>query len=191
MSRNLGPGFESRHLQKVEQKNKVEKKFLFDEQIKAEKVRVIKEDGTNLGVFSFEEALKLAKDQNLNLILISDKANPPVCKIADFGKFLYSLRKKEKDKKKKETEVKGVRIGYNTSLHDLEIKANQAKKFLEKGHKVMVEMILKGREKELKDFALEKMKKFLEILNSKIEIKTEGEIKFLPRGLVAIVQKKQ
>jgi len=191
LSRNLGPGFESRHLQKVEQKNKVEKKFLFDEQIKAEKVRVIKEDGTNLGVFSFEEALKLAKDQNLNLILISDKANPPVCKIADFGKFLYSLRKKEKDKKKKETEVKGVRIGYNTSLHDLEIKANQAKKFLEKGHKVMVEMILKGREKELKDFALEKMKKFLEILNSKIEIKTEGEIKFLPRGLVAIVQKKQ
>jgi translation initiation factor IF-3 len=169
----------------------VEKKFLLDEQIKAEKVRVIKEDGTNLGVFSFEEALKLAKDQNLNLILISDKANPPVCKIADFGKFLYSLRKKEKDKKKKETEVKGVRIGYNTSLHDLEIKANQAKKFLEKGHKVMVEMILRGREKELKDFALEKMKKFLEILNSKIEIKTEGEIKFLPRGLVAIVQKKQ
>lgn len=168
----------------------MEKKFLVDEQIKAEKVRLIKEDGTNLGIFSFEEALKLAKEQNLNLILISEKAQPPVCKIADYGKFLYSLRKKEKEKKKKESEVKGIRIGYNTSLHDLEIKANQAKKFLERGDKVMVEMILKGRERELKDFALEKMKKFLEILNSKIEIKIEGEIKFLPRGLVSIVQKK-
>jgi len=168
----------------------VEKKFLVDEQIKAEKVRLISEDGTNLGIFSFEEALKLAKEQNLNLILISEKAQPPVCKIADYGKFLYSLRKKEKEKKKKESEVKGIRIGYNTSLHDLEIKANQAKKFLERGDKVMVEMILKGRERELKDFALEKMKKFLEILNSKIEIKIEGEIKFLPRGLVSIVQKK-
>ena len=168
----------------------MEKKFLVDEQIKAEKVRLISEDGTNLGIFSFEEALKLAKEQNLNLILISEKAQPPVCKIADYGKFLYSLRKKEKEKKKKESEVKGIRIGYNTSLHDLEIKANQAKKFLERGDKVMVEMILKGRERELKDFALEKMKKFLEILNSKIEIKIEGEIKFLPRGLVSIVQKK-
>jgi len=168
----------------------VEKKFLIDEQIKAEKVRAVKEDGTHLGILSLEDALKIAKEQNLNLILVSEKVDPPVCKIADFGKFLYSLRKKEKEKKKKETEVKGVRIGYNTSVHDLEIKANQAKKFLEKGHKVMVEMILRGRERGLKNFALEKMKKFLEILNSKIEIKTEGEIKFLPRGLVVIVQKK-
>jgi translation initiation factor IF-3 len=168
----------------------VEKKFLVDEQIKAEKVRVIDEEGKNLGVFLFEEALKLAKEKNLNLILISEKADPPVCKIADYGKFLYSLRKKEKEKKKKEVEVKGIRIGYNTSLHDLEIKANQAKKFLEKGHKVMIEMILRGREKGLKDFAKEKMEKFLEILNSKIEIKVEGEIKFVPRGLITIVHKK-
>jgi translation initiation factor IF-3 len=168
----------------------VEKKFLIDEQIKAEKVRVIDEEGKNLGVFLFEEALKLAREKNLNLILISEKANPPVCKIADYGKFFYSLRKKEKEKKKKETEVKGIRIGYNTSLHDLEIKANQAKKFLEKGHKVMIEMILRGRERELKDFAKEKMEKFLEILNSKIEIKIEGEIKFVPRGLITIVHKK-
>jgi len=168
----------------------VEKKFLIDEQIKAERVRVVKEDGSNLGIFLLEEALKMAKDQGLNLILISEKADPPICKIADYGKFLYCLKKKEKEKKKKEVEVKGVRIGYNTSLHDLEIKANQAQRFLEKGHKVMVEMILRGREREMKDFAKEKMQKFLEILNAKVEIKTEGEIKYLPRGLVAILQKK-
>ena len=150
---------------------------------------MIGEDGKNLGVFLLEEALKLAREKNLDLILITEKANPPVCKIADHGKFFYQMEKKEKEKKK-EIEVKGVRIGFNTSIGDLETKANQAKKFLEKGNKVLIEMILRGREREFEEIAKEKIEKFLEILREKIEFKVEQELKRVPRGFIMQISKK-
>jgi len=169
----------------------LEKKFLINNQIKARVVRVIDEQGNNLGVFSLEEALKMAKERNLDLIQITDRANPPVCRICDYGKFVYQMKKKEKERKKEQKgELKGIRLGFNTSEHDMEIRANHAKEFLEKGNRVQIEMILRGREKELTNFAKEKIKKFLEILESKISIKVEQELKKVPRGFIMIISKK-
>jgi translation initiation factor IF-3 len=169
----------------------LEKKFLINNQIKASKVRVIDEDGKNLGVFPLEEALKIAKERNLDLIQITDRVDPPVCKISNYGKFLYQMKKKERGKRKeKGGEVKGIRLGFNISEHDMETKANQAKEFLEEGNRIQVEMVLRGREKNLTEFAKEKIKKFLEILESKIPIKVEQELKRVPRGFIMIISKK-
>lgn len=169
----------------------MEKKFLINNQIRASKVRIIDDQGKNLGIFSLEEALKMAKERNLDLIQITDKADPPVCRIFDYGKFLYQIKKKEREKRKeKGVEIKGIRLGFNISEHDMEIRANQAKEFLEKGNRIQIEMILRGREKLLTDFAKEKIKKFLEILESKIPIKVEQELKKVPRGFIMIVSKK-
>jgi translation initiation factor IF-3 len=169
----------------------LEKKFLINNQIRASKVRVIDEDGKNLGVFPLEEALKIAKERNLDLIQITDRVDPPVCKISDYGKFLYQMKKKERGKRKeKGGEVKGIRLGFNISDHDMETKANQAKEFLEEGNRIQVEMVLRGREKNLTEFAKEKIKKFLEILESKIPIKAEQELKRVPRGFIIIISKK-
>jgi translation initiation factor IF-3 len=87
-------------------------------------------------------------------------------------------------------EIKGIRLGFNISEHDMENRANQAKEFLEEGNRVQIEMILKGRERELTNFAKEKIKRFLEILESKIQIKVEQELKKVPRGFIMIISKK-
>jgi len=167
----------------------LQKRYLVNEQIKAEKVRLIGEDGKNLGIFSKDEALKIAREKNLDLILITDKAKPPVCKLGDFGKFLYQKEKKEKERKR-EVEIKGIRIGFNISLNDLETKANQAERFLKEGNKVQIEMILRGRQKTLEQIGKEKIKKFLEILEKKIPIKIDQELRKVPRGFIMLISKK-
>ena len=165
------------------------KKFLVNEQIRKERVRVIDKNGKNLGVFSLKEALKIAREKGLDLILVAEKADPPVCKIGDYGRFLYEWEKKEKEKVK-EVEVKGIRLGFNISMNDLETKVNQAVRFLKEGNKVRVEMILRGRQKMLQEIGKEKIKKFLEILEEKIPIKIEQQLRKVPRGFVMQISKK-
>ena len=160
-------------------------------QIRAKEVRVIDETGKQLGVMDLEKALQLAKERNLDLIQVTEKVDPPVCKILDYGKYLYQLKKKEKiaAKKQKGGELKGVRLGFSISQHDLEVRARQAEKFLKEGNKVRIEMILRGREKALGDFAKEKINKFLEILKDLIPYKIERELKKEPRGFTMIISK--
>lgn len=164
-------------------------KPLVNNQIRTERVRLIDEEGKQIGVFSLEEALKMAKERNLDLILITKKADPPVCKIADYGKYLYHFQKK--GKKEKKSEVKIIRLSYNISPHDMETRVLQVEKFLKEGNKkVKLEMILHGREKSLSDFAKEKFKKFLQILETKLPIKIEQEIKKTAAGFMMIITKK-
>jgi len=165
------------------------KKPLINNQIRAREVRVIDETGKQLGVFSLEEALRLAQERNLDLIQVTEKVEPPVCKLGDCGKYLYSLEKKEKTTKTKAGEIKGVRISFAISPHDLETKAKQAEKFLKKGYRVRVELILKGRQKALGDFAKGKMKQFLEILEKLVPLKIERELKRESRGFIMIITK--
>lgn len=144
-----------------------------------------------MGVIPLEEALRMAEERNLDLIQVTEKATPPVCKLMDYGKYLYWLQKKEKAARvKRAGELKGIRLGFAISLHDLEIKANLAKKFLEKGQKVKIEMILRGREKGFSELAKEKISQFLEILEKQIPIKIEGELKRGPRGFTMIISKR-
>lgn len=113
-----------------------------------------------------EDAIAEARSKNLDLVEVSPLAEPPVCKIMDYGQYLYSQKKKEKKQKKaqKQVEVKGVRMSMRTSDHDLETKAKQAIKFLSKKNMVKVQLIMKGRESAHEDIGREKMNQFAEML---------------------------
>ena len=117
-------------------------------QIRDKEVRVIAENGDQLGVMPVKEAMKLAQEAELDLIKIAPKAQPPVCKIIDYGKYRYELARKEKEAKKKQktVEVKEVRISPNIDTNDLNTKVNNAKKFIAKGNKVKVTLRFRGRE---------------------------------------------
>jgi len=145
-----------------------------------------------LGVFSFEKALEYAKERNLDLIEVSQNSNPPVCRVMDFGKYLYRLQKKERNQRKgaKLGKIKNIRISLRISEHDLQTKINQAKKFLEKGYKVRIEVFLKGREKALENLAKDKLEKVFQNINSELPLKKEGETKKNPRGIEIIISKK-
>ena len=117
-------------------------------QIRAKEVRVISEDGEQLGIMSSKDAMKLAREAELDLVKIAPKAQPPVCKIIDYGKYKYELARKEKEAKKKQktVEVKEVRLSPNIDTNDLNTKMNNAKKFITKGNKVKVTLRFRGRE---------------------------------------------
>lgn len=136
------------------------------------------------------EALLVAKERGLDLIEIVPTAKPPVCKIIDSGKFKYEQEKaeREKGKKQKDVEVKGIRIGFTTGKHDLEMRAIQAKKFLERGDKIKVEMRLHGREKAHGNIALEKFNYFLKLIP--LEFVLEAPPKRYPQGFITIISKK-
>ena len=121
---------------------------MINEQIRDREVRVISEAGEQLGIMSAREAMKLAEEAQLDLVRIAPKAQPPVCKIIDYGKYKYELARKEKEarKKQKTVEVKEVRLSPNIDTNDLNTKVNNAKKFLTKGNKVKVTLRFRGRE---------------------------------------------
>lgn len=150
---------------------------------------MIDETGKQLGVMSLAEALQKSQERGLDLIQVTEKIEPPVCKIMDYGKYLYQQRKKERGQKPKGGSLKGIRLGFGISQHDLETRARQTEKFLKQGNKVRIEMRLRGREKALADFAKEKINKFLEILQSLIPYKVERDLKREPRGFTMIIAK--
>lgn len=160
--------------------------------IQAKEVRVIDETGKQLGIMNIFQAIDLAKSKGLDLIQVTEKVDPPICKIGDHGKYLYSMQKKERKMKAntKESKLKEIQVGFNTSPHDIEVKAKQAEKFLQDGDKVKVGMYLRGREKAMGDFAKKKVQLFLDTLNTLIPIKTERELKREPKGFTVIISKK-
>ena len=122
--------------------------LMINEQIRDREVRVISESGEQLGIMSSKDALKLAKEAELDLVKIAPTAKPPVCKIIDYGKYRYELARKEKESKKKQKtiEIKEVRLSPNIDVNDLNTKVNSAKKFISKGNKVKVSLRFRGRE---------------------------------------------
>lgn len=121
---------------------------MINEQIRDREVRVISEDGEQLGIMSAKDAMKLAHEAELDLVKIAPKAQPPVCKIIDYGKYKYEQTRKEKEAKKKQKtiEVKEVRMSPNIDQNDLNTKINAARKFLQKGDRVKVSIRFRGRE---------------------------------------------
>lgn len=152
---------------------------------------MIDQEGKNLGVLATEEALRLAREAGMDLIEISPAANPPVAKIMDRGKYFYEQEKKRRQaaKKQKDVEIKSVRIGIGTSLHDLELKAKQADEFLKDGNKIKVDLALRGREKYLDRKFLEgRIERFLSIVSHAFE---KDDVKKGPRGLSLTVGPKK
>ena len=121
---------------------------MINEQIRCKEVRVIGEEGQQLGVMALRDALNMAKDAGVDLVMVSPSANPPVCRIVDYGKFKYEQLRREKEAKKKQKviEIKEVRLSPNIDENDLNTKMNNARKFLEKGNKVKVTLRFRGRE---------------------------------------------
>ena len=121
---------------------------MINERIRDKEIRVIGEEGQQLGVMSPKEAMKLAKEANVDLVKVAPSAVPPVCKLIDYGKYRYELARKEKEAKKKQKviEIKEVRLSPNIDENDLNTKMNNARKFLEKGNKVKVTLRFRGRE---------------------------------------------
>ena len=121
---------------------------MINEQIRDREVRLIGENGEQLGIMSARDAFKLAQEAELDLVKIAPGAKPPVCKIIDYGKYRYELARKEKEarKKQKTVELKEVRLSPNIDTNDLNTKMNAARKFISKGNKVKVTLRFRGRE---------------------------------------------
>lgn len=151
-----------------------------NEEIKTSKVRVVDEDGTQLGIFLVKDAVRIAREKGKDLVEIAPKADPPVCKIIDFGKFKYEQQKREKTQKKNQhvSIIKEIRFHINTDTHDFDFKVKHAANFLDEGNKVKAVVMFKGREMAYQDQGETLLKRFLERLDdiSKVEspIKMEG-----------------
>lgn len=150
---------------------------------------MVDDKGENLGVLDTAKALDIAKEKGLDLIEIAPTAKPPVAKIMDYGKFQYQQQKKEKESKKTHTSIlRSVRLNIGTSEHDLELKAKQASKFLSKGDRVRIELLLKGRAKYLnRKFIEERLKRILNFLTE--DYKLIDEPKKGPRGIAITIEK--
>lgn len=143
-----------------------------NDQIRYKEVRVIAREQESV-VMATKDALNSARNQGLDLILINDKANPPLCRIVEMNKYLYEQKQKEKAEKKRQreniTDQKEIRMGLNIDVHDLKTKANHAKKFLEQKAKVTVTIVLKGRERGKQDMARDLLNSFAELLEAEYE----------------------
>jgi len=126
----------------------IKQELPINEQIKAKEVQLISDNGEKLGVLSLNEALNIAEEKKLDLVLVAPNGNPPVCKIMNYGKYKFEQAKKEKEAKKKQKvqETKELRVTPNIEEHDFQFKAKNAKKFLEDGNKVKITVRFRGRE---------------------------------------------
>ncbi len=143
--------------------NAKETQTLINEAIDVREVRVVDAEGQPLGIMSSREALRLAYDKDMDLVLIAPQAQPPVCKIMDYGKYCFEKQKREKEAKKKQqtVELKEIQISYRIDTHDYETKLNQARKFLSSGNKVRVVMKFRGREMSHMAMGRDILEKFL------------------------------
>ena len=141
------------------------KELLINEEIKVKEVRVVGVEGDPIGIMSPEAALKIAYDQGYDLVLMAPQAQPPVCRIMDYGKYRFERDKKEKEAKKKQqvVELKEIQLSCRIDTHDFETKARHAVKFLESGNKVRVVMRFKGREMSHVSIGQEIMQKFQDV----------------------------
>ena len=162
-----------------------------NERIRAREVLVIDEDGTKLGVMPTREALNIARDKGLDLVEVSPNANPPVCRIMDYGKYKYQMQKKmhEAKKKQKTVEVKTVKVRPRTDEHDMQVRIKQTRKFLEKGNKVKAVVMFRGREQAHVDIGEAQLMKIYEAVKDIAEI--EKKPKKEGRDMIMILAPKK
>ncbi|MBP3435377.1 MAG: translation initiation factor IF-3 [Clostridia bacterium] len=140
------------------------KEIQINEQIRDSELRIIGEDGAQLGVMSAQEALVLAEEKGLDLVKIAHTATPPVCRIMDYGKYRFEQAKKEKEARKnqRQVETKEIRLSLNIDVADFNTKAKHALRFLQDGNKVKVSIRFRGREMGHPEIGLDTMKRFAE-----------------------------
>ena len=150
------------------------KRLRKNQEIRAREVFLV--DGEEkMGKMSLDDALRLAAAKSMDLVEVSPMSSPPVCKIMDYGTYLYDQKKKEQKQKKaqKQTETKTIRLSIRTDKHDLEVKANQARKFLEARHTIKVVVLFRGREMAHADLGVDQLNKFHQMLEDVATIEQE------------------
>jgi translation initiation factor IF-3 len=161
-----------------------------NEGIRSPEVRVIGPEGENFGVLPTREAITKAQEMGLDLIEVSPLAQPPVCRITDYGKFKYEQKKKDKEVKSKArvTETKEAQVKIGTSTNDMNIKANKIAAWLKEGHRVKIDLFLWGRYKYMEfPFLKERLERFLAIIPEGFKI--AEEIKKSPKGLAVTIER--
>jgi len=159
--------------------------MLINEQIREKEVRVVAEDGSQVGVMPLAQALRMAEDKELDLVNISPKANPPVCKIMDYGRFKFEQDKRQKEARKNQKVIvlKEMRLSSTIDKHDMEVKARNVNKFLSSGDKVKVSIRFKGRQLSHTDQGLVVMNAFIEMIKDhgvvEKQAKMEGRNMFM------------
>ncbi|MEH2216732.1 MULTISPECIES: translation initiation factor IF-3 [unclassified Nostoc] len=148
-----------------------------NERIRFPKIRVIDTDGAQLGIMPPQEALQLAEEKELDLVLISDKADPPVCRIMDYGKYKFEQEKKAREARKKQhtADVKEVKMRYKIEEHDYNVRVKQAERFLKDGDKVKATVMFRGREIQHSDLAEELLKRMA------MDLEPYGELQQAPK----------
>lgn len=143
-----------------------------NEHIRAQTVRVINEEGQQVGIMAIEKALEIAREQEVDLVEISPTAHPPVCRLTDYGKHLYRQKKLEQKQKKgqKQTILKTVRLSMRTDVHDLEVKARKTKEFLGEGNMVKVILFFRGREMAHQDLGHKKIAEFQTMIGNAAKV---------------------
>ncbi len=171
------------------QKKNTYQRVKINEGVRADTVRVIGEDGAPLGVLSLKDAIFKAKEKGLDLVLVTEKANPPVCRITDYGKYLYNQNKKKKmSSRGKESKTKSIQIKPTTGKNELTLRGKKVGEWLEEGHRVNVDLFLWGRYKYMDEvFLKRKLEVFLEYITHPYE--SSGEIQKSPKGFSIIVQR--
>ncbi len=165
-------------------------KVRINHQIKAPEVRVITDEGQNLGIIPLSEALRKAEEMGLDLIEISPNTVPPIAKIMDYGKFQYTEKKKQKESKSKiqNIELKSIQVKIATDEHDLAMKAAKASEWLKEGHRVRFNLFLSGRAKYLKqDFLKERMERILKLITEEFKIAEPAQKSM--KGLTMVIER--
>ena len=155
-----------------------EQQVQINDEIRDSEVRVIGTDGTQLGIMSSQAALDLAAEAELDLVKIAPQAQPPVCKIMDYGKYRFEQQKKEKEAKKNQrvVEIKEIRLSLNIDTHDFETKLGHARRFLKDGNKVKASIRFRGREMGHPEHGLEIMRRFAEALSEVANIEKPAKL---------------
>jgi len=166
--------------------------YRVNEKIREDAVRVLGSEGENLGVLSVPEAMRIAKEQEMDLVEINPKADPPVCKIIEFSHFKYQKEKEVRKQKAQQhvTDIKGIRLSVRIGPGDLDVRKKQAEKFLSRGDKVKTEVILRGRERGRADLAFEVTNQFFALLEENNEVKFEQAPTRQGNKVTSIVTKK-
>lgn len=154
------------------------KEFQINEQIRDSQLRVIDENGQMIGIISAQEALAIAEQKDLDLVKVSPEANPPVCKILDYGKFRYEMGKKEKEAKKNQatSQIKEMRTSVRVQDHDLNVKVKSVQKMLAEGDKVKISVRFRGREMAYIDAGKDLLLKIRQLLGESCVVEKEPKI---------------
>ncbi|MCX7793102.1 MAG: translation initiation factor IF-3 [Thermodesulfovibrionales bacterium] len=152
----------------------IEKDIRVNEAIRRSEVRLIDVDGSQLGIVPIKEALAIARERGLDLVEVAPNANPPVCRIMDYGKYRYQMQKKSHQKKT--IEVKEIKLRPRIDDHDLQLKAKSIRRFLDDGNKAKITMMLRGREATRPDLGMKVFEKLLQMIEGKYTVEKKATL---------------